>query len=147
MDITDFLQVGRDAGMDAKVPSVDDAAKGQHLEEDGDHFVYFSVVLIAAYILLHVTLVSKVVLGCQDLGFVVPSQQNHLFGVAQFEGEQESEDLDVIVASVDVIAQEHVFLLWGKSISLKNIEKVVELTRLGRLYPWTSPTTMAGEEV
>lgn len=76
---------------------------------------------------------------------MISTKKNNLFRVFKFEPEKESDNLDAIVSSVYIVPQEHIFLVWGVSIFLKDVQEVVKLPQLINVYPWISPTTTAGD--
>lgn len=58
---------------------------------------------------------------------MVASQNVNAVGVAQFEGKQESDGLDALLASVDIVPQEQIARVWRQTPQLENSQQVVKL--------------------
>jgi hypothetical protein len=73
------------------------------------------------------TLVIKPVSVGQNSGLVVPPEQDHVFRVLELETEQEEEDLDAELASVDVVSQKEVVGFDYGAYDVEHVDQVVEL--------------------
>ena len=101
------------------------------LDDGGEWEVIEEVSQVLPHVRVAV-LSEALVVEAVDLGdlttFVVTSEDGDPVPVAHFEADQQSDGLDRVVASVDVIPHEQVVRVWGIASNLEELHQVVELS-------------------
>mmetsp|Transcript_2978 Transcript_2978/g.5622 ORF Transcript_2978/g.5622 Transcript_2978/m.5622 type:complete len:332 (+) Transcript_2978:1011-2006(+) len=120
-----YLIQGVDAGAEPPVHCeylvLDDGREGEVIE-------YLGAVPpdVDAAVFAEALVVKSVDLG--DLaGFVIAPDERDAVGVADFEGEEEEEGFDGVVAAVDEVAEEEVVFVGGVAAHFEEFDEVVEL--------------------
>ena len=108
--------------METEDVSLYDSGEWQVVEERGEVLPHVGVsVLSEAFI------VESVDLG-DLLALVVTSENGDSVWVSDLENDEESDCLNRVVASIDVISHEEVVRVWGLATNFKELLQVVELT-------------------
>ena len=114
IDLFKSFKFIRDASMDAKVISIDNGCKRQLLKQ-------VQCFLIALLVVQMQHLLSEVVTLSAVSRLMVTSKQKDVVRIADFQAEEIGNDLWLVLASINVVAQENKFLahslLWEANLS------------------------------
>ncbi len=120
-DLLHGLQVGREAAVAAKDLLVDDGRHGQAVEAVGECLPELDVVATLA-------LVVEAVDAIDARALVIAAQQEKVLREFDLVGEQETNRLQRLLASVHIVAQEQVVGLGRKAAVLEQAQQIVVLT-------------------
>lgn len=100
---------------------VDDSSNGQAVEAVGEGLPQLDVVSSLALIVKAIDTVDGGTL-------VVTTQNKEVLGVLDLVREEQADSLERLLTTVDVVTEEKVVGLWGKTAVFKQTEEIVVLT-------------------
>ena len=100
----------------------DDGGKGQEVKNVGQILPDVCVSIFAEAFIVET-------INLSDLpGFMISAQNREAVLVPDFEANKQSNSLNRIVSSIDIVTHEKVICVWGLSTDLKEFHKVMELS-------------------
>ncbi len=131
--------------MHTKVFLIHNGSQRQLIEQVHEFRINNLIVLVQTYFNSKFTFRPEVKSRRQDSWLVISSQQMNGLRVLDFHAEQERNDLNTELPSVNEVSHEQVRRGINFSELLKNVQQVIKLSELHKSYPWMSPTTMTGD--
>lgn len=111
-DLLKVFQFWWEAAVHAQNFLIDDRTNGQAIEYVWEYFPEFNGVATFAFVIEAVNTI--------DLSaFMIAAEQEEIFWVFDFVTQQQSDRLDRLLAPVNVVSQEEVVRLWGKTSVLE----------------------------
>ena len=120
LDLVDGGEVGGEAAVHAEDAVADERGDGQAVEAVAEFLPQLDVVAPLA-------LVEKAVDAVYGVGFVIPAQQEKVLRVFYLVREEETNGFDILLAPVDVVAEEKIVGGGGVAAPLEGAQQVVVL--------------------
>jgi len=99
-DVVEGIDTGGETSVEAEDLVVDEGGKGEVVEEIGEVLPYVGVAILSeAFIIEPIDL-------CDLAGFMVATKDGDALRISDFEGNEESDGFNGIVASINIIAHE-----------------------------------------
>jgi hypothetical protein len=109
-DVIKGIDAGGETSVEAEDLVVDKGGEGEVVEEIREILPYVRIAVFAE------TLIIEPIDLCNLAGFVVATEDGDALGVSDFEGYKESDGLDGIITSINIIALSDVSLLHDRNL-------------------------------
>jgi hypothetical protein len=120
-DVIESIDTGGETTVETENLVVDEGGEGKVVEEVGEVLPDVGVAVLAE------TLVVKAIYLRNLTRFVVTTEDSDAGGVSDLEGDKESDGLDRVVATIDVITHEKVVGVRIRATNLEEFHQVVKL--------------------
>jgi len=121
-DVVKSINAGRQTAVKTENLVVDESSQGQVVKEVGEVFPHVGIAILAQ------TLVVKTIHLCDLTRLMIATEDGDALGVSNLESDQESDSLNGVVATVNVVTHKEIVCVWIRSPDLEEFHQVVELT-------------------
>lgn len=121
-DIIESIDAWGETSVEAEDLVVDKGSEGKVVEKIGEVFPYVCIAVLSK------TLIVETVHLSDLTGFVVAAEDSDALRVADFESNEESNCLNGIITSINVVTHEEIVGIWIGSTNSEEFHQVVKLT-------------------